>query len=92
MKTMVAIDDQLVTQALAMTGLSTQEEVIMLGLQTLINLKQQSQFNQVPNLGLDVSSHREDTGMQVGQNFYGCIQDETFIRQPQGQFIERESF
>jgi hypothetical protein len=78
MKTMVTIDDQLVTQALAMTGLSTQEEVIMLGLQTLINLKQQSQFKQVPNL--------------EGKNFYGCIQDETFIRQPQGQFIERESF
>ncbi len=78
MKTMVAIDDQLVTQALAMTGLSTQEEVVMLGLQTLINLKQQSQFKQVPNL--------------EGQNFYGCIQDETFIRQPQGQFVERESF
>jgi Arc/MetJ family transcription regulator len=46
MKTMVTIDDQLVTQALAMTGLSTQEEVIMLGLETLIKLKQQSQFKQ----------------------------------------------
>jgi Arc/MetJ family transcription regulator len=46
MKTMVTIDDQLVTQALAMTGLSTQEEVIMLGLQTLIKLKQQSQFKE----------------------------------------------
>jgi hypothetical protein len=24
--------------------------------------------------------------------FYGCIQDETFIRQPQGEQPERESF
>jgi Arc/MetJ family transcription regulator len=46
MKTTVAIDDQLVTEALAATGLATQEEVIVLGLQTLIRLKQQSQIKQ----------------------------------------------
>ncbi len=26
------------------------------------------------------------------ERFYGCIQDETFIRQPQGEQPERESF
>jgi Arc/MetJ family transcription regulator len=46
MKTTVAIDNQLVTEALAATGLSTQEEVVVLGLQTLIKLKQQSQIKQ----------------------------------------------
>ena len=69
MKTMVTIDDQLMTQALAMTGLSTQEEVIMLGLQTLIKLKQQSQFKQCPNLEFDGSSQRETADVKVGQNF-----------------------
>ena len=39
---MIAIDDQLVNEALAVTGLTTQEEVISLGLQTLINLNRQS--------------------------------------------------
>jgi hypothetical protein len=24
--------------------------------------------------------------------FYGCIADDTFIRQPQGELVERESF
>ena len=84
MKTMVTIDDQLMTQALAMTGLSAQEEVIILGLQTLIKLKQQSQFKQCPNLEFDGFSQREVADVKVRQNFYGCIQDETFIRQPQG--------
>ena len=84
MKTMVTIDDQLMTQALAMTGLSAQEEVIILGLQTLIKLKQQSQFKQCLNLKSDESSQREAIDVKVRQNFYDCIQDETFIRQPQG--------
>ena len=84
MKTMVTIDDQLMAQALAMTGLSTQEEMIILGLQTLIKLKQQSQFKQCPNLESDGSSQREAVDAKMGQNFYGCIRDETFIRQPQG--------
>ena len=47
MKTTISIDDQLVTEALAATGLSTQVEVIMLGLQTLIKLKQQSEIKQL---------------------------------------------
>ena len=84
MKTMVTIDDQLMTQALAMTGLSAQEEMIILGLQTLIKLKQQSQFKQCLNLKSDESSQREAVDVKVRQNFCGCIQDETFIRQPQG--------
>ena len=72
------------TQALAMTGLSTQEEMIILGLQTLIKLEQQSQFEQCLNLKSDESSQREAVDVKMGQNFYGCIQDETFIRQLQG--------
>lgn len=46
MKTTVSIDDQLIHQALEVTGLSTQEEVVVLGLQTLIKLKDQSQIKQ----------------------------------------------
>ena len=46
MKTMIAIDDQLVNEALAVTGLTTQEEVISLGLQTLINLNRQSKIRE----------------------------------------------
>jgi len=45
-KTTVSIDDQLINQALEATGLATQEEVVVLGLQTLIKLKQQSQIKQ----------------------------------------------
>ena len=44
MKTMISIDDQLVNEALAVTGLTTQEEVISLGLQTLIHLNRQSKI------------------------------------------------
>ena len=57
------------TQALAMTGLSTQEEAIILGLQTIIKLKQQFQFKQCPNLESDGSSQREVADVKVGQNF-----------------------
>jgi Arc/MetJ family transcription regulator len=39
MKTTVSIDQDLVTEALTETGLVSQEEVITLGLQTLIQLK-----------------------------------------------------
>ncbi|MCU0549541.1 MAG: type II toxin-antitoxin system VapB family antitoxin [Leptolyngbya sp. Prado105] len=46
MKTTVSIDHQLLNQALEATGLVTQEEVVELGLQTLIKLKQQSQIKQ----------------------------------------------
>lgn len=41
---MISIDDQLVNEALAVTGLTTQEEVISLGLQTLIYLNRQSKI------------------------------------------------
>ncbi len=46
MKTTILIDDQLVNEALEATGLATQEEVVALGLKTLIKLKQQSQIKQ----------------------------------------------
>jgi Arc/MetJ family transcription regulator len=46
MRTTVAIDDQLLKQALEITGLKTQEEVVALGLQTLIRLKQQLKIKQ----------------------------------------------
>ena len=46
MKTMVSIDDQLMSEALEATGLATQEEVILLGLETLIRLRQQAQIKE----------------------------------------------
>jgi Arc/MetJ family transcription regulator len=46
MKTTIAIDDQLINQALEATGLATQEEVVVLGLQMLIQFKLQSQIKQ----------------------------------------------
>ena len=42
----ILIDDQLVNDALEATGLATQEEVVALGLKTLIKLNQQSQIKQ----------------------------------------------
>ena len=41
MKTNVEIDDTLVTHALKVTGLTTQQEVIELALETLIQMKKQ---------------------------------------------------
>lgn len=46
MKTTILIDEGLVNEALEATGLATQEEVVALGLQTLIKLNQQSQIKQ----------------------------------------------
>lgn len=46
MKTTIAIDDQLINKALEATGLATQEEVVVLGLQMLIQFKLQSQIKQ----------------------------------------------
>ena len=43
---MIAIDDQLMNEALEATGLATQEEVVLLGLQTLIRLRQQAQIKE----------------------------------------------
>jgi hypothetical protein len=34
----------------------------------------------------------KSSGVGSLERFYGCIQDETFIRQPQGEQPERESF
>jgi hypothetical protein len=34
----------------------------------------------------------KSSGVKPLEQFYGCIQDETFIRQPQGEQPERESF
>lgn len=41
MRTNIVIDDQLMTQALMATGLTTKKEVVELGLKTLIKLHQQ---------------------------------------------------
>jgi Arc/MetJ family transcription regulator len=46
MKTSILVDDRLMSDALQATGLRTQEEVIELGLQTLIRLSQQAQIRQ----------------------------------------------
>ena len=46
MKMTILIDDQLVNDALEATGLATQDEVVALGLKTLIKLNQQSQIKQ----------------------------------------------
>jgi Arc/MetJ family transcription regulator len=46
MKTTVSIDQDLVTEALTETGLVSQEEVITLGLQTLIQLKRQARIKE----------------------------------------------
>ena len=43
---MISIDDQLMNEALEATGLATQEEVVLLGLQTLIRLRQQAQIKE----------------------------------------------
>ena len=43
---MVSIDDQFMSEALEATGLATQEEVVLLGLQTLIRLRQQAQIKE----------------------------------------------
>jgi Arc/MetJ family transcription regulator len=41
MRTNIVIDDQLMTDALKITGLSTKREAVELGLKTLIKLKKQ---------------------------------------------------
>jgi Arc/MetJ family transcription regulator len=46
MNTNIVIDSRLVTEALQVTGLKTQEEVIELGLKTLISLKKQEKIKQ----------------------------------------------
>jgi Arc/MetJ family transcription regulator len=44
MRTNIVIDDQLMADALQATGLKTKREVVEMGLQTLIKLKQQEKI------------------------------------------------
>ena len=46
MRTNIVIDDDLMANALKMTGLRTKREVVELGLKTLIKLKKQEQIKQ----------------------------------------------
>ena len=46
MKTNIIIDEQLIADALKVTGLNTKKEVIEMGLKTLIDLKKQEQIKQ----------------------------------------------
>lgn len=44
MRTNIEIDDKLMAEALAATGIKTKREVVELGLKTIIRLKQQEQI------------------------------------------------
>jgi Arc/MetJ family transcription regulator len=44
MKTSIVIDEQLIADALEVTGLKTKREVVEMGLKTLIKLKQQEKI------------------------------------------------
>ena len=46
MRTNIEIDDTLMTDALAMTGVRTKKEAVELGLKTLIRLKKQERIKQ----------------------------------------------
>jgi len=46
MRTNIVIDDELMANALKMTGLRTKREAVELGLRTLIQLKNQEQIRQ----------------------------------------------
>ncbi|MCH2244791.1 MAG: type II toxin-antitoxin system VapB family antitoxin [Crocosphaera sp.] len=46
MKTNIIIDEQLIADALKVTGLNTKKEVIEMGLKTLIDFKKQEQIKQ----------------------------------------------
>jgi Arc/MetJ family transcription regulator len=46
MRTNIEIDDRLMAEALAMTGIKTKREAVELGLKTIIRLKQQEQIRQ----------------------------------------------
>jgi Arc/MetJ family transcription regulator len=46
MRTNIVIDDELMANALKMTGLKTKREAVELGLKTLIKLKQQERIRQ----------------------------------------------
>lgn len=44
MRTNIVIDDKLMNDTLRLTGLKTKREVVELGLQTLLNLRQQEEI------------------------------------------------
>ena len=44
MRTNIVIDDELMKEALALTGLKTKKEAVELGLKTLIQLRKQEQL------------------------------------------------
>lgn len=46
MRTNIVIDDALMSEALALTGLNTKRETVELALKTLIQLKQQEKIRQ----------------------------------------------
>ena len=46
MKTNIIIDEQLIADALKVTGLNTKKEVIEMGLKTLMNFNKQEQIKQ----------------------------------------------
>ncbi|WP_144158242.1 type II toxin-antitoxin system VapB family antitoxin [Paraburkholderia sp. BCC1885] len=46
MRTNIEIDDSLMAEALAATGIKTKREAVELGLKTIIRLKQQEQIRQ----------------------------------------------
>jgi Arc/MetJ family transcription regulator len=46
MRTNIVIDDQLMSEALKLTGLKTKKEAVELGLKTLIRLKIQEEIRQ----------------------------------------------
>jgi len=46
MRTNIEIDDRLMAEALATTGVKTKREAVELGLKTIIRLKQQEQIRQ----------------------------------------------
>ena len=46
MRTNIVIDDELMANALKVTGLRTKREAVELGLKTLIKMKQQEQIRQ----------------------------------------------
>ncbi|MBK7423569.1 MAG: type II toxin-antitoxin system VapB family antitoxin [Propionivibrio sp.] len=46
MRTNIEIDDKLMADALAATGLKTKREAVELGLKTVLKLKQQEEFRQ----------------------------------------------
>ena len=46
MRTNIVIDDELMANALKLTGLRTKREAVELGLKTLINLKKQEKIRQ----------------------------------------------